>query len=124
MNIRFLLLSASLAALILIPDSSFAQAFTFTSGNLTYNENFDSMGTGSPPSYVTGWTAVRAAGTGTALQTLTPATTDGSTNAGNVYSAGTAAATDRAFGTLASGTTIPSFGASFLNNTGGRITNI
>src|SRR5437867_608613 len=47
-----------------------ADAFTFTSGNLTYNENFDSMGSSSA-SYVPGWTAIRAAGSGTVGATLT-----------------------------------------------------
>src|ERR1051325_1317630 len=125
--LRAVAVAALAGASVLFPQSAFAQAFTFTSGSLTYNENFDSMGTNSPPSYVPGWTAVKAAGSSTTVtngQTLVPVVTDGSAISGAAYSVGTAASTDRAFGTLASGTIIPRLGASFVNNTGGRITNI
>jgi len=100
-----------------------AQAFTFTSGNLTHTQNFDAMGaTGT--AYLTGWTAVRYAGTGTIGQTLTMAVTEGSASSGNVYNVGSTAATERAFGSIASGSTSPRFGASFLNSTGTTITSI
>src|SRR5206468_2090941 len=89
----------------------------------TYNENFDSMGSSSA-SYVPGWTAIRAAGSGTVGATLTPAISTGSDTGGNVYSVGSSAASDRAFGTLASGTTVPRMGASLKNSTGGTITSI
>ncbi len=103
--------------------SVFAQAFTFTSGQLTYNEAFDGMGaTGT--AYLTGWTAVRASGSGTVGATLTLVANNGSANSGGVYNVGTDAATDRAFGTLASGSTVPSMGAFFTNNTGGNISQL
>jgi|GEM_PF-941513 len=103
----------------------FSQAYTFTAGNLTYNENFDAMGpTGT--TYLPGWTGVRFAGTGAIGQTLTLIVSDGSGSnlSGGVYNAGTTDATDRAMGTLGSGSTIPRFGAYFLNNTGSPITQI
>ncbi len=102
---------------------AFAQAFSFAQGNLTYTENFDAMGAAGT-TYLTGWTAVRFAGTGAYGATLTMAVTDGSANSGNVYNVGTIDAPDRAMGTLASGSTIPRFGAFFLNNTGATITQI
>ncbi|HPT04756.1 MAG TPA: hypothetical protein PLG86_06415, partial [Bacteroidales bacterium] len=78
----------------------FSQAYTFTAGNLTYNENFDAMGpTGT--TYLPGWTGVRFAGTGAIGQTLTLIVSDGSGSnlSGGVYNAGTTDATDRAMGT-------------------------
>ena len=93
---------------------------SLTTPNGTYTENFDVMGaTGT--TYPTGWTAIRIAGTGTANATLVPTVSNGGSNAGNSYNVGTTSASDRALGTLASGTTIPAFGASFVNNTGSSI---
>ena len=66
-----------------------AQAYTFAAGQLTYTESFDGMGaTGT--TYLPGWTAVRASGTGVAGATLTMAVTDGSANSGNAYNVGAA----------------------------------
>jgi autotransporter-associated beta strand protein len=87
-----------------------AQAFSFTAGNLTYTEDFDSMGaTGT--AFVPGWTSTDS--------TLTAGS--GSSNAGGVYNVGSAGAPDRAFGSLGSGTQMPVFGASFINATGATI---
>ncbi len=100
-----------------------AQAFSFTSSQLEYSENFDGMGpTGT--AYITGWTAIRAAGTGAVGAELTMAVTDGTANSGNIYNLGTVDATERAFGSLASGSTVPSFGAFYANNTGSSITQL
>lgn len=48
----------------------------------------------------------------------------GGSNTGDVYSYGSAGATDRALGALRSGTLIPLFGAQFTNNTGSTITSL
>ncbi|HSS22811.1 MAG TPA: DUF4214 domain-containing protein [Pyrinomonadaceae bacterium] len=48
----------------------------------------------------------------------------GASTTGDIYSYGSAAATDRALGELRSGTLIPLFGAKFTNNTGGTITSL
>ncbi|WP_020603088.1 ExeM/NucH family extracellular endonuclease [Spirosoma spitsbergense] len=48
----------------------------------------------------------------------------GSSTTGDTYSYGAAAATDRAFGGLRSGTLIPVIGAAFTNNTGTTITSL
>lgn len=100
----------------------FAQAYTFTAGQLSFTESFDGMTTGT--AYVPGWTAIRYAGSGAVGATLTIAVTDGGSNSGNIYNVGTTAAADRSFGSLASGSTVPRFGASFLNSTGSSITAI
>ena len=48
----------------------------------------------------------------------------GSGTGGDVYSFGTAASTERAFGTLFSGTLTPTIGAQFTNNTGNTVTSL
>lgn len=48
----------------------------------------------------------------------------GSSNAGNTYSFGSSASTERALGGLQSGSVIPSFGAGITNNTGTTITRL
>lgn len=107
---------------ILLASLSFGQISITTIGT-PYNENFDSMGAAGT-TFVTGWTAIRNSGSGAALATLTMVADNGTLNSGNVYNLGTALATERAFGTLASGSTIPAFGASFSNTTGRTITAI
>ena len=49
---------------------------------------------------------------------------NGASTTGDTYSYGTTATTERALGGLRSGTLIPVFGASFINNTGATITSI
>ena len=96
---------------------------TISALNTPYTQNFDAMGaTGT--TYPTDWTGIRAAGSGTANQVLNPVVTDGTSNSGAVFNIGTNSANDRALGSLASGTTIPAFGATFKNTSGGLISKI
>lgn len=114
---KIYLLGALLATAI-----SFAQS-SITALNTPYNENFDGMGpTGT--TLPSNWNAVRGGGSGTANQVLTMQVTDGSANTGTVYNVGTTSASDRAFGSISSNTTLPAFGMSFINNTGNIITEI
>jgi hypothetical protein len=107
---------------ILLTTLSFGQ-ISITTINTPYNENFDGMGaTGT--TFATGWTAIRASGSGTVGATLAMVADNGMLISGNVYNLGTTSATDRAFGTLASGSTVPAFGASFINNTGSTVSAI
>ncbi|HEX7410766.1 MAG TPA: hypothetical protein VF298_01355, partial [Bacteroidales bacterium] len=108
--------------LIICGPSVLAQAFTFTAGQLTYNENFDILGaTGT--TYLTGWTGVRYTGTGV-IGPLPLVVTDGSANSGAVYNVGTALSDERALGMLGSASTIPRIGAYFINNTGAGISQV
>jgi trimeric autotransporter adhesin len=100
-----------------------AQAYTFSPGQLTYTESFDGMGAAGT-NFINGWTAIRYAGTGSLGDVLPLVVTDGSSNAGAIYNVGSTGADDRAFGSLASGSTVPRFGAVFQNNTGSGITAI
>jgi uncharacterized protein len=52
------------------------------------------------------------------------AASTGTDNAGDVYSFGASGSTERAFGTLLSGTLTPTIGAQFTNNTGNAITDV
>lgn len=69
-----------------------------------------------------GWTLLESGASSRANQQY--AGTDGSDNAGDVYSFGSSGNTERAFGTLLSGTLTPTIGASFLNNAGGVLTGL
>lgn len=89
----------------------------------TYTQNFDGMGSGGT-TYPTGWSGLRFAGSGTVGDDLTLSVTNGSASSGGLYNVGTTNASDRAMGTLASGSTMPAFGATFVNNTGFTITAI
>ncbi|HZJ14138.1 MAG TPA: hypothetical protein VFD27_03765, partial [Chthoniobacteraceae bacterium] len=103
-------LATTIVALSALQIAAFGQAFTFTLGNLDYDENFDSMGaTGT--TFVPGWTSTDA----------TMVVGAGGSNAGGIYNVGSAGSGERAFGSLGSGTNVPFFGASFLNSTGSQI---
>jgi hypothetical protein len=96
---------------------------TISALNSPYTQNFDGMGaTGT--TFPTDWTGIRASGSGTANQVLAPVVTDGSSTSGAIFNIGTATATERALGSLASGSTVPAFGATFRNTTGALISKI
>lgn len=114
-----------LLCVLLIGANSFAQ-ISLNSLNVAHTEDFDGMGaTGT--AYLPGWTAIKYAGSSTTVATgatLTMAVTNGAATSGGIYNVGTTDATERAFGSLASGSIIPAFGASFINNTGSTVTAI
>ena len=83
--------------------------------NVAYTQTFDALAnTGTSSTLPTGW-ALSEAGTG-ANATYTAGT--GSGNSGDTYSFGAAASTERALGTLRSGSVQPTIGAVFTNSTG------
>ena len=96
---------------------------SITATGSSYSENFNGMGpTGT--AYLTGWTGIRYAGTGSFGQVLNPTVDNGTSTTGWVYNDGASGDADRSLGMLASGTTVPRIGAQFVNNTGGTITSI
>lgn len=108
-------------AVILISTFAFSQV-SLTASGVAYTQNFDAMGTTTVlPS---GWSAIRASGSGTVGQALSPVVNDGTSNTGAVFNVGTGGSGDRALGTIASGATVPAFGAQFINNTGATITSV
>lgn len=87
-----------------------------------YTENFDTLAsTGTTPNSTlpAGW-SVAEMGTGAAADNQYVVGT-GSSNAGNLYSFGSTGSTERALGSVASGSVAPMFGASFTNTTGGNV---
>ncbi len=110
-----------LSLLLLLPFVGRAQ--TPVDITSSYAEPFDGMGaTGT--AYRPGWTAIRYAGTSTIGATLTLVVNNGSGNPGAIYNVGTTGNANRALGSLASGGTIPRFGAAFKNTTGSTITQL
>lgn len=68
----------------------------------------------TPPTELVGWGFARIGGTGTSIAFRYD---NGSQNSGAVYSYGTSGSSDRAFGSLASSTTVPRLGVVLVNNT-------
>ena len=116
----------SLAVLAIVGANLASAQINYNGG--IYAENFDGLlnsgslaltGVGaigaqaSIPS-LAGWQDARVAGTATTAFTIVADT--GTATTGRVYSYGSASATDRALGSLASGTTAAGVGASFLNS--------
>ncbi|MBU1719003.1 MAG: lamin tail domain-containing protein, partial [Bacteroidetes bacterium] len=110
----YFVIAAVILQLAIIHQNGFSQAaFSFTAGNLSYAETFDGMGAAGT-ALPTGWLSTDA----------TIAVTNGTATSGGSYNVGPTGLTDRAIGTLASGTLAPKFGASFVNGTGDIITEI
>ncbi|WP_322746010.1 Ig-like domain-containing protein [Nostoc sp. LEGE 06077] len=91
--------------------------------NGSYSENFDSLASSGNSSVVpSGWALLE---TGTSANVNGQYTTGtGSNTAGDTYSFGATGSSERAFGTLLSGTITPTIGASFTNTTGSTITTL
>jgi uncharacterized protein len=86
-----------------------------------YTQNFDTLANSATSSTVpTGWAFVESGSAANA--TYTAGT--GSSTAGDTYSFGPAASTERAFGALQSGALVPTIGASFNNSTGATIASL
>lgn len=98
-----------------------AQNISLTGG--TYSQDFDTLsntaGSTTNTALPAGW-QINETGGG-ARDNEQYAVDTGASNTGDTYSYGAAGSTDRALGSLRSGTLIPTFGACFTNNTGGTI---
>ncbi len=89
--------------------------------NGSYSENFDTLASSGTSSQLpTGWALLE---TGTSANQQYTAGT-GSNNTGDTYSFGAASSTERALGTLRSGSLVPTIGVSFTNTTGSTITTL
>ena len=120
--IRKSLSAAPLLLLCIAPLALHAQVSLTTIGT-AYTQNFDTLAnTGSSSTLPTGW-LLNETGTSANVDGKYAAGT-GSSNAGDTYSFGAAASTDRAFGTLLSGTITSTIGACFVNNTGATIVSL
>jgi hypothetical protein len=109
-------LVAFLAALLL-SFSGYSQ-ISITGLSTPYTQDFNGLSNSTASSTVpTGWAFIE---TGTGSNTTYSVGT-GSSNTGDTYSAGSSSSTDRAFGSLQSGSVLTKIGASFTNNTGSTI---
>jgi hypothetical protein len=92
----------------------------------TYLQDFDTLsntaGSTTNSTLPTGWYILESGG-GVRDNGLYGVDTGGSTT-GDIYSYGSAGSTDRALGELRSGTLIPTFGASFTNDSGSLINSL
>lgn len=103
--------------------SAQANPISLVSPGSTYTQDFDTLAyLGSSFTNTVlpaGWAIAESGGT-RANQAYAVGTGSGQT--GDTYSFGEAGSTERALGSLSSGTLIPMFGAGFINNTGATIT--
>ncbi len=117
-----LLRIAALAATLPLSFSAFAQ-MSLTAFGAPANENFDSLSSTTASAVLpTGWALLEQGTSGAVNQQYIVGT--GSSNAGDSYSLGAAANTERALGSLRSGTLNSRYGAAYTNNTGGTITSL
>jgi len=87
--------------------------------NTNGNGPFDLTAAPFNASGMSGWSFAKYAGSGAGAVFIA---NNGSGNGGAAYSYGAPSATERALGSLASGTVIPRFGVAFTNSTGSTIT--
>ncbi len=100
--------------------TTFAQVSISSTGT-TFTQDFNTLSTtGTSGSLPAGWAFLE---TGTNANLLYSAS-NGVLNSGDTYSFGATDATDRAFGTLLSGSVTSTIGASFINNSGATITSL
>jgi len=123
-----LMLVAAAAAFVPLTVSPAAAAgsgsVSLTALDATVTEDFNSLANSGTTNTVlpVGW-FLHETGTSTANNDAYAAST-GSATAGDTYSFGPSASTERAFGTLLSGTLTPTIGAAFTNNTGSQVTSL
>ena len=91
--------------------------------NSPVSQDFNTLAnSGTSSALPPGWFLVETGGGANANGSYAAGT--GSSNAGDAYSLGANLSTERAIGSLRSGTVIPTIGASFQNNTGSIITSL
>jgi hypothetical protein len=97
-----------------------------TSFTTPYVQDFNGLlstngaGNGTAATLPTGWYFSETGTNANAFYSTSP----GGSNTGDTYSYGPSGNTDRAFGSLASNTLLPTIGASFTNNTGAVVTGV
>lgn len=110
------------ATVFMLPGLVFAQCVSLNGG--TYSQNFDTLsntaGSTTNSLSITGWFMNETGGG--ARDNEQHAVDTGASNTGDTYSYGAAGNTERALGSLRSGTLISSYGACFTNNTGTTLT--
>ncbi len=105
-----------------------AQTFSLTGTNPVYTQNFNTLDTSSSLSssiLPTGWSIIEINGTSTTAANNQYKGGTGSSNAGDTYSFGSANSSERALGSVTSGSLAScQYGIKYTNNTGAPITSI
>lgn len=126
--------AASVALFVVLPSASNAVVSTsisLASVGEVYSQDFDGLagttfsstaGEQFLLSGLDGWQAAKISGTGTSAMPFS--INNGSGNSGGIHSYGPTGGTDRALGSIASGTNIPAFGVAFVNDTGSVLNKI
>jgi uncharacterized protein len=96
---------------------------SLTVSNLTYSQNFNTLANSGTSSSVPTGFGFSEMGTSARVNTEYTAGT-GSSSTADTYSYGETDSSERAFGSIASGTLTPIIGACFINNTGGTISSL
>ncbi len=103
-----------------------AGTISLTTFGSAYTQDFNTLsnaaGTTNNVLSIPGWELTESGGG--ARDNEQYAVDTGGSNTGDTFSYGLAGDTDRALGSLRSGTLIPTYGAQFTNNTGGTITSL
>jgi len=101
-----------------------AQCVTVNAVDVAQSQDFDALANSGTANVLAlpGWSLLETGGG--ARDNEQYAADTGSANTGDSYSYGAAAASDRALGSLRSGTLIASYGACYTNNTGAAITGL
>lgn len=111
---------------LLAVGSAHATPVSLSSLGSAYTQDFNTLGntanTTTNTSLPVGWVLDESGGG--ARDNDQYAVDTGGSNTGDIYSYGAAGSTERALGSLRSGTLIPSFGAEFSNKTGSTITSL
>lgn len=112
---------ALMATVLIAAPATWAAPISIVSFGSPVTQNFDTLATTGTTNTVlpAGW-ALSESGSSTRNNSAYAAS-NGSDNAGDVYSFGATGNTERAFGTLLSGSLTPLIGASFVNNAGGTL---
>ena len=114
---------AAIAALASLTAGQALAQVSLTSTATAVTENFDSLAaTGASGTLPNGWVLLETGTSATVNQLYTAGT--GSSGTGDAYSFGTGTLTERALGSVRSGTSASTYGAQLQNNTGGLLTGL
>lgn len=106
--------------------SAQATPISLLSPGIAYTQDFDTLGNAGAslpdPMLPTGWAMAESGGGARDNEKYFADT--GNSNTGDTYSYGATASTERALGSLRSGTLVSIFGAEFINNTGASVTRL
>ena len=112
--------------LFCLPSLGLAQCVSLTTIGSASTQNFDTLsntaGSTTNNLTITGWFMTESGGG--ARDNEQYAVDTGASTTGDTYSYGAAGSTERALGSLRSGTLIPLFGACYTNNTGSTLTSL